>query len=73
MRKLDTDYTDERKVRLLRNNPDRYFHIMTEGWYIYTREGVCGPFVDKPLANTYLQRLISDTDNVDDPSSSWRL
>lgn len=73
MRKPDSAYPDARTVRSLRANPDRFFHIMTEGWYVYTREGIRGPFIDKPLAANYLQRLIDDTDNRDDPSSSWRL
>jgi len=73
MRKLDTGSPSERSVRLMRANPDRFFHIMAEGWYIYTREGVRGPFIDKPLATNYLQRLIDGIDDKEDPSSAWRL
>lgn len=30
-----------------RINQDRFFHVMGQGWYVLTREGVDGPFVDK--------------------------
>ncbi len=56
-----------------RGNPDRYFHVMAEGWFIYTREGVRGPFVDRNLALCFLQNHITDIKPDDDPSSSWRL
>jgi len=56
-----------------RSNPNRYFHVMTQGWYIYTREGLRGPFVDRNLAHSYLQNQITGSNTDDDPSTSWRL
>jgi len=56
-----------------RGNPNRYFHVMTEGWFVYTREGVRGPFVDRDLAQSFLQSHISEIKAEDDPSNSWRL
>ena len=56
-----------------RGNPDRYFHVMAEGWFVYTREGVRGPFVDRNLAHVFLQSHILDIKPNNDPSSSWRL
>ncbi|MBI1422962.1 MAG: hypothetical protein GC149_05800 [Gammaproteobacteria bacterium] len=56
-----------------RGNPDRYFHIMTEGWYVFKSEGVRGPFYDKARATSYLQQHIRETLDQNDPSSTWRL
>jgi len=56
-----------------RGNPDRYFHVMAEGWFIYTREGLQGPFIDRDLASGHLKGLIADLKAEVDPSSSWRL
>lgn len=30
-----------------RINQDRYFHVMGQGWFVLTREGVDGPYMDK--------------------------
>jgi len=72
MNRLDSQI--ERAGKQYRSNPDRYFHVMTEGWYIFTREGVRGPFHDKPRASYYLQQHIqgAQLDHMD-PSDSWRL
>jgi len=65
--------TNNRVGEEYRSNPDRYFHVMTEGWYIFTREGIRGPFVDRGRATSYLKTYISDIKSENDPSSSWRL
>ena len=31
---------------------------MGEGWFVYTREGVHGPFLERQRANQYLHQLI---------------
>ncbi len=61
----------KRRGKKHRVNPDRFFHIMNEGWFVYLRQekeqlkccqqnnGVAGPFETRPLANTYLQRVVS--------------
>ena len=56
-----------------RSNPDRYFHVMTEGWYVFTREGIRGPFVDRNRASTFLHTHIAHIKGQKDPSDSWRL
>jgi len=56
-----------------RSNPERFFHIMTEGWFVFTREGIQGPFIDMPRAKDYLDTYLKDLQANDDPSSSWRL
>lgn len=56
-----------------RNNPDRFFHVMSEGWFVYTREGLQGPFIDRSLAAGFLQNFIEDIGTDQDPSDSWRL
>lgn len=56
-----------------RSNPERYFHVMTEGWFVFTREGIQGPFIDKERAKGYLKIHLEDLQDDSDPSSSWRL
>jgi len=55
-----------------RQNMDRFFHIMNEGWYLYMRRdaglsaykqyqnGIAGPFASKAMAAEFLQDLIED-------------
>lgn len=54
-----------------RNNPDRFFHVMGQGWYAFTREGVIGPYVTKERANELLEELITSQIPVSQ-SESWR-
>jgi len=42
-----------------RINSDRYFHVMNQGWYALTREGLKGPFHDKRNAEEFVAKLIS--------------
>jgi len=56
-----------------RSNPERFFHIMTEGWFMFTREGIRGPFIDMPRAKDYLTTYLGDIQSNKDPSASWRL
>lgn len=37
-----------------RINNDRYFHVMNQGWYALTREGIQGPFIDKQNAEKFV-------------------
>ena len=39
-----------------RLNPSRYFHVMGEGWYVHTREGAQGPFLQRMDAQQWLQK-----------------
>jgi hypothetical protein len=56
---MDTGRTPApRAGREHRVNPDRYFHVMGEGWYMYTREALAGPFPDKNQAELHLERMI---------------
>ena len=54
-----------------RLNHQRYFHVMNQGWYIHTREGVRGPYLNKEDASDYLENHIIHL--TPDPSDSWRL
>ena len=56
-----------------RSNPERFFHVMTQGWFVFTREGIQGPFVDKSRAKNYLETHLMDIRAESDPSASWRL
>lgn len=73
MNTIKSEQLEPRIGEQYRSNPDRYFHILTQGWYVFTREGIRGPFVDRNHANDYLQTHISDLKSEDDSSSSWRL
>ena len=69
---MNQEYLPPRAGQQFRNNPERYFHVMAEGWFIFTREGIQGPFVDKDRAKGFLESHLSDLDGHD-PSDSWRL
>ena len=56
-----------------RTNPERFFHIMNNGWFVYTREGIKGPFIDKSRAGSFLEQFLGDIKGDIDPSNSWRL
>ena len=54
-----------------RSNIDRFFHVMSQGWYVHTREGIRGPFFDRHRAETFILEL--GKKQTDDPNNSWRL
>lgn len=54
-----------------RTNTNRYFHVMSQGWYAYTREGVRGPFIDKSRAECFITQLMEQYKTA--AESSWRL
>lgn len=72
MRDFESEPKKARAGEQYRSNPGRFFHVMAEGWYIFTREGVRGPFYDKSRAAFYLQQHIVGARGEPDPSSSWR-
>jgi len=62
-----------------RINPDRYFHVMSQGWYIFTREGVQGPYDKRNDAESYLTSVVGNistetaSPDVNDSNDSWRM
>ncbi|MDZ7662135.1 hypothetical protein [Thiohalophilus sp.] len=42
-----------------RINSDRYFHVMNQGWYALTREGIQGPFHNKRDAEEFVAKVIA--------------
>lgn len=54
-----------------RSNYQRFFHVMNQGWYIYTREGICGPFLQQQDMHTFLEEHIAR--HQPEPSESWRM
>ncbi|TDY00966.1 hypothetical protein [Thiohalophilus thiocyanatoxydans] len=42
-----------------RINDDRYFHVMNQGWYALTREGIRGPFIDKQDAEKFVAEHVT--------------
>lgn len=69
----EQDYLPSRAGQHYRSNPERYFHVMTEGWFIFTREGIRGPFIDMPKAKGFLEMHLKDLQSDNDPSATWRL
>jgi len=63
-----------------RINPDRYFHVMNQGWYVFTREGVQGPYDQRNDAETHIVSVIGSSDSISrdevieaiDSNDSWR-
>ena len=54
-----------------RSNTDRYFHVMGQGWYALTREGINGPYLTKELATEFVTDLINNL-VTDEKKESWR-
>lgn len=65
--------TTPRAGKSFRNNPDRFFHVMAEGWFILTREGERGPFTERKHAQNYLDNHLIEIKGDEDPSTGWRL
>lgn len=42
-----------------RANPERYFKVLGQGWYVLMREGVGGPFHTRTEAVVYLAKVLS--------------
>ena len=51
-----------------RVNTERYFHVMGQGWYVFTREGVGGPYIERNQAIIKIKQL-EDPDAVIDSSA----
>jgi len=61
-----------------RINPDRYFHVMNQGWYIFTREGVRGPYDKRHDAESLISTVTEAPEsakkiNNDDSNDTWRM
>lgn len=66
-----------------RVNSERFFHIMGQGWFLYTRRGseqpadeqsqerIVGPFTTKEETETYLINYLANMERYAD-SESWR-
>ncbi len=55
-----------------RTNPERFFHVMGQGWYVLTREGVNGPYNKKPEAENYVRALCGVRAPGSVSESNWR-
>ena len=54
-----------KEVRISEN---RYFYVMGEGWYVLTREGVSGPYLEKNEAIDFVQTVLTGSKSSDFPS-----
>ena len=55
-----------------RSNPERYFHVMGQGWFILTREGVNGPYNNRRDAELVVRALCGSSRTSAVAESSWR-
>ena len=51
--------TSSRAGKEHRVNTERYFHVMGQGWYVWTREGVDGPHVERHKATIVVKQLVN--------------
>ena len=49
-----------------RINQTRSFHVMGQGWYVLTREGVDGPYMDKNQMDDRIRKF-TDTQEHETP------
>lgn len=42
-----------------RINKERYFHVMGQGWFVLTREGINGPYQDKSQVTSFLDMFLN--------------
>lgn len=61
-----------RMGRKARSRACRYFHVMGEGCYVETREGLKGPFRDKHDAREYLEKRLRDRPEALELYHPWR-
>jgi len=54
-----------KEVRISEN---RYFYVMGEGWYVLTREGESGPYLEKNEAIDFVQTVLTGSKSSDFPS-----
>ncbi|MCG6935668.1 MAG: hypothetical protein LJE73_07185 [Proteobacteria bacterium] len=53
-----------------RINKERYFHVMGQGWFVLTREGINGPYDDKKQVTSYLNLFLNREPDVAKPEES---
>jgi len=64
--------TSERMGKESRENRERYFHVMGQGWYIFTREGTDGPYLNKDDAASVVNEFWGPvTENEDKGHAFW--
>lgn len=61
----------ERTGKQDRSNPDRYFHVMGQGWYVFTRKEIIGPYMTKERAAELLSDQIKSQES-EQKKESWR-
>lgn len=44
---------------------DRFFHVMGDGWYAYTKEAILGPYTEQDIAKDQVDRWIEVMELVD--------
>ena len=58
LHKSSNDEDIGRAGKEYRVNPERYFLVMEQGWYVLVREGISGPYQTKQRARLFIRRMI---------------
>lgn len=48
-----------------RISDNRYFYVLGEGWYILTREGESGPYMEKEKAEEFVNEVLTGNQSLD--------
>lgn len=57
--------TRKREARI---SPNRYFYVLGEGWYVFTREGVSGPYIEKDKAIDFVETVLTGNRSFEPPT-----
>jgi hypothetical protein len=56
------------RKREARISPNRYFYVLGEGWYVFTREGISGPYIEKDAAIDFVETVLTGDRSFETPS-----
>jgi len=54
-----------RGTKEARISDNRYFYVMGEGWYVLTREGESGPYLEKSGAIDFVEAVMTGSKSID--------
>ena len=68
---MSKDYDPKTRAgERFRINTERYFYVMSQGWYLHTRDGVDGPYNTREDVEQHLSGVVSNKTEL--PCESWR-
>ena len=57
LQKSSNDEDISRMGEEYRVNPERYFYVVGQGWYVLAREGIGGPYPTKERARVFIRTI----------------